>query len=154
MAQRTYYFFITTSCIGYKNSKRWLILKLNLFDLFWTYDYEQAMQFFIKIVISALIIASVSEIAKRFTLLAAVIAALPLTSMMGLIWLYYETKDMEKVIGLSSGILWAVIPSLVFYIALPFLLKSGMKFSLAMILSTLVMLVGYGIFGLIINKVG
>ena len=82
-----------------------------------------SMQFVIKIIVSALIIAGVSELGKKYTPVAAILAALPLTSILAIIWLYRDTKDVEKVSNLSTGIFWAVLPSLLFF--LPFLLKSG-----------------------------
>ena len=95
------------------------------------------MQFLIKIIISALIITLVSETAKRFTFVAAIIASLPLTSILAMIWLYSDTKDVSKIIDLSSNIFWAVLPSLLFFIVLPILIKMGFKFSSAMVVSAL-----------------
>lgn len=114
----------------------------------------QIMQFLIKIIISALIIALVSEIARRFTFVAAIIASLPLTSMLAIIWLYRDTKDIQKIIDLSSNIFWAVLPSLLFFVVLPILLKMGFKFSSAMFISSVVMFLGYTIYALFLTKVG
>lgn len=112
------------------------------------------MQFIIKFIISAFIIATVSEIAKRFTFVAAIIASLPLTSIWAMIWLYHDTKDIQKIIDLSSNIFWAVLPSLLFFIVLPPLLKMGLKFSLAIVASSIVMFLGYTIYALLLNKFG
>ncbi len=65
------------------------------------------MEYIVKIVVSALIVAGVSELARRFTLLAAISASLPLTSILALIWLYRDTKDVQKICSLSTGIFWA-----------------------------------------------
>ena len=110
------------------------------------------MQFAIKVLVSALIIASVSEIGKRFTFFAAIVASLPLTSVLSILWLYRDTQDIQKIISLSTGIFWAVIPSLVFLIVLPMFLKMGVKFGVAMIFSALVTVFAYGIYILILNK--
>lgn len=112
------------------------------------------MQYLIKIMLSALIIATVSEIAKRFSLFAAIVASLPLTSLLAIIWLYRDTKDVQKIIDLSSGIFWAVLPSLLFFIVLPVLLKMGLRFSLALIISSIVMFLGYSIFTVLLLKAG
>ena len=112
------------------------------------------MQFLIKIIITALIVALVSEIARRFTFVAAIIASLPLTSILAIIWLYRDTSDIQKIIDLSSNIFWAVLPSLLFFIVLPLLLKMGFKFSSAMIISSVVMFLGYTIYALLLNKFG
>ena len=56
------------------------------------------MYFFLKTIISAIIIVAVSEIAKKYTWTAAIIVSLPLTSLLAFIWLYWDTKDYQKVI--------------------------------------------------------
>ncbi|MBI2039412.1 MAG: DUF3147 family protein [Candidatus Niyogibacteria bacterium] len=112
------------------------------------------MQFALKVAISALIIVLVSEIAKRSVFIAAVAASLPLVSILAMIWLYSDTKDVQKIIDLSSGIFWAVLPSLLFFVALPLVLKSGLKFGLAMFVSSVVMFLGYVVYAFILGKFG
>lgn len=112
------------------------------------------MQFLFKIIVSALIIWLVSEIAKRFTLFAAILASLPLTSILALLWLYRDTKDIQKIIDLSTGIFWAVLPSLLFFLILPALLRMGVKFNVAMLISSLVMFIGYSIYVYVLSKIG
>ncbi len=73
------------------------------------------MQYLIKIIITALIVTGISELGKRFSPLAAILASLPLTSILAFIWLYHDTKDSQKVIDLSYGIFWMVFPSLLFF---------------------------------------
>ncbi len=109
------------------------------------------MQFIIKIIISALIIATVSEIAKRYTLFAAVVASLPLTSILAMVWLYRDTKDVQKVVDLSAGIFWAVLPSLLFFIVFPILLKTELGFVSSLIISSLIMFVGYSVYIFVFN---
>lgn len=87
---------------------------------------------FSKIIITALIIVTISEISKRSLLFGALIASLPLTSVLAMVWLYSETKDVTKVADLANSIFWLVIPSLVFFISLPLLLKKGLNFYLSM----------------------
>ena len=90
------------------------------------------MYFLIKILISATVIAASSELAQRSSIAGAILISLPLTSILALCWLYYDTGDSAQVSRLSSGILWAVIPSLLFFWALPVLLRQGLKFPLAL----------------------
>lgn len=112
------------------------------------------MQFIIKIIVSALIIVGVSELAKRFTPIAAILASLPLTSILAMIWLYRDTHDVQKIIDLSNGIFWAILPSLLFFIVLPLLLKLGLKFGLAMFSSSVIMAIGYAVYGFILSRFG
>jgi len=81
------------------------------------------MQPLIKILLSALIIFAVSEIAKRSSLFGALIASLPTISILAMIWLWRDTHDATRIARLSSGIFWLVIPSLVLFALLPVLLQ-------------------------------
>ncbi|MBI9016628.1 MAG: DUF3147 family protein [Phycisphaerae bacterium] len=97
------------------------------------------LQSIIKIAISALIIVIVNELAKsKHMLLATICLSLPLTSLLALTWLYVDTGDTQKVAGLASGTFWMVVPSLVFFIILPLMLKAKFHFSISMIVSGLV----------------
>ena len=112
------------------------------------------MYFALKIFISALIIVTVSEVAKRFPWFAAVIASLPMISILAMIWLFHDTGSVEKVSALSHGIFWMVLPSLLFFLVLPLLLKTGLHFGWAMLLASLIMLAGYALYLLILRKMG
>ena len=102
------------------------------------------MYFFIKIIITASIVAIVSELAQRYTLWAALLASLPLTSVLAFIWVYVDTKDSSKIIDLSYSVFWLVIPSLAFFLILPFLLKQGVAFPWAMGASVVATTAAYG----------
>lgn len=112
------------------------------------------MQFFIKTIISAIIIALVSTLSKKSPTFGAIIVSLPITSMLAIIWLYRDTQNVQKVIELSSSILWIIIPSLIFFIALILLLKRNIKFELAMIFSSIIMILGYNVYIIILRKFG
>ena len=86
------------------------------------------MYFLIKTLLSAVMIAAISELGKRFSWLAAILASLPLTSILAIIWLYHDTGDVQKISDLTKGIFWAVLPSLLFFIIFPILLKNGIRF--------------------------
>ena len=112
------------------------------------------MQFLAKVLISSLVIAMASELAKRSTLWAALLASLPLTSLLVILWLYRDTHDSQKVIDLSVGIFWAVLPSLIFFLVLPLALKGGLRFTTAMLLSCAVMILSYLLYVAVLNKFG
>ncbi len=104
------------------------------------------MYFAIKLVVTAVIVATVSELAKRYSLFAAVMVSLPFTSILAFIWLYVDTRDTQKVAALSYDIVWMVIPSLLFFLIFPLCIKHGMKFTPALLLSCVVMACGYSVF--------
>lgn len=92
----------------------------------------------LKVVISALLIVAISEIAKRSTGFAALVASLPLTSLLAFIWMRMEGSPPERIGELSGQIFWLVLPSLVLFLLLPLLLKYGLNFWLSLGLSVTV----------------
>lgn len=90
------------------------------------------MYFLTKILISALLVAIISEVAKRNSIIAALIASLPLTSILAFIWLYFETGDSKQVALLSWQIIWLVLPSLAFFAVLSLSLERQLNFWLAL----------------------
>lgn len=99
--------------------------------------------FVLKFLISGLIVAAVSEISKRSPGFAAIVASLPLTSILAIIWLYNDAQDVKQVIDLSNGIALIVLPSLVFFIALSLLLRYGISFWPSLSLSSISMVIVY-----------
>lgn len=93
------------------------------------------MYLLLKALLSGLIIAVASEVARRSSLLGAVLISLPLTSILAAIWLYRDTSDTEEVAALSWSILWVIVPSLVFFVVLPVALRSGVDFWPALLLA-------------------
>ena len=89
----------------------------------------------LKVIISALIIVAISEIAKRSTGFAALVASLPLTSLLAFVWLHMEASRPERIAELSSQIFWLVLPSLLLFLLLPLLLKHGLSFWISLGLS-------------------
>ena len=112
------------------------------------------MQFWIKTFISALLIAGISELGKRSPLLGGLLASLPLTSLLAFVWLYVETRNTANVAQLSTSILWLVLPSLLLFLALPFLLKRQMPFYPALILSCALTALAYGAILAMLKKFG
>jgi hypothetical protein len=97
----------------------------------------------LKIVITAVLVAAIAETAKRSTFVAAVLASIPLTSLLAMVWLYMDTGDAEKVAALSIGIFWLVLPSLALFIALPLLLRAGWPFGASLLASSALTVVCY-----------
>lgn len=88
--------------------------------------------YIIKIAITALIIVIVSEISKRLPLVGSLIASLPLISVLGMIWIFQETKDTHKLISHAEGTFWYVLPSLPMFLIMPWMMKKGISFYLSL----------------------
>jgi hypothetical protein len=106
-----------------------------------------AWQLVVKVAITAVVVVAVAEIAKRSSLWGAVIASLPLTSLLAFIWLYMDTGDAQAIAGLSRGIFWLVLASLPLFAILPALVALGWSFWPALGAACLVTVGAY--FGLI-----
>ena len=89
----------------------------------------------IKLVVSALIILAVSELAKRLPGVAALVASLPLVSLLAFVWMRLEGASNAAIADLSGQIFWLVIPSLLLFVALAFLLRHGVDFWLGLAIS-------------------
>jgi hypothetical protein len=85
-------------------------------------------EYVVKIVLTSMLVVAISETAKRSSLAGAILASLPLTSLLAFVWLYVDTGDTQKVASLATGIFWLVLPSLVLFVALPVLLARGIGF--------------------------
>jgi hypothetical protein len=85
-------------------------------------------QYLIKLFLSAAVIATVTEVAKRNNFAAAIIHSLPLTSLLAFIWLYVEQKDAPLIARHSFGTFWFVLPTLPMFLVLPWLLNHGIGF--------------------------
>ena len=86
----------------------------------------------IKAAVSGVIVAAVSEIARRYPGWGGLVASLPLTSLLAMIWLYRDTQDSGRVAALSVSTFWFFLPSVPLFVALPLLLRSGLGFWAAM----------------------
>ncbi|MGZ8783500.1 MAG: DUF3147 family protein [Gaiellaceae bacterium] len=107
-----------------------------------------------KALVSGLLVAVASEVARRSTLLGAVLISLPLTSILALVWLYRETGDTDEVAALSWSILWVVVPSLVFFVALSLALRNGVAFWPALGIACTATAAAYGIWVFVGRRAG
>ena len=103
--------------------------------------------------ISAVIIVAVSEIAKRSPGFGALIASLPLVSVLGMIWLWRDTHDRARMAAHAGATFWYVLPTLPMFLVFPALL-SRLGFWPALILSALLTIVLFAGFALIMRRFG
>lgn len=82
----------------------------------------------LKAAISGVIVAAVSEIARRYPGWGGLVASLPLTSLLAMIWLFRDTGDSGRVADLSVSTFWFFLPSIPLFVALPLLIRSGIGF--------------------------
>jgi hypothetical protein len=89
----------------------------------------------LKVGISAIVIVAITEIAKRSSGFAALLAALPLTSLLAFMWMHFEGVEPARIAELSGQIFWLVLPSLVLLLLLPLLIRQGLGFWFSLAIS-------------------
>jgi len=82
----------------------------------------------IKAALSGILIAILSEVAKRYPGFGALIASLPLISVLGMIWLWHDRPDVPNMAAHIQSTFWFVLPSLPMFLVMPALLRAGWTF--------------------------
>ncbi|MFM2390843.1 MAG: hypothetical protein RLZZ437_2398 [Pseudomonadota bacterium] len=108
----------------------------------------------IKAAISGILIALASEVARRQPGIGALIASLPLVSVLGMIWLWRDTQDPIKLADHAQATLWFVAPSLPMFVLIPALLRRGMGFWPALMLGCTLTVMLYLAVMLIARRLG
>lgn len=96
---------------------------------------EELIYYITKVAVTAVLVVLISEISKRSSFIGAVLASVPLTSVLAMIWLYIDTGDIDRVSALAGSVFWLVLPSLALFVALPVLLAQGINFYLSLAVS-------------------
>ena len=94
---------------------------------------------------SGAVIVAASEIAKKSAVFGALVISLPLASIMSMTWLYNDTEDTAQVADFAESILWLVIPSMLLFVVLPYLLRRGWGFEAAMAVGIVTTIIAYGL---------
>lgn len=76
----------------------------------------------LKYLVTAGVVVAVSEVAKRSDRLGGLIAALPLVTVLALVWLHVEGQGQEKVANHARYTFWYVLPTLPMFLAFPLIL--------------------------------
>ena len=106
-----------------------------------------------KYLITAGLVVFISEMAKRSDKLGGFIAALPLITLLTLIWLYVEKQSDEKIANHAYYTFWYVIPTLPMFLLFPYLLPK-LGFWLTMGASVVVTIICFGLFALFMKGIG
>ncbi len=110
--------------------------------------------YLIKLTVTVVLVVLVSEAAKRSTLMGGLFASIPLVSLLALTWVYLETGSVDLAGRLATSIFWLVLPSLIFFLLLPVLLRQQFPFFVALALSLAAMAAGYLVLFYLMHKFG
>ena len=86
----------------------------------------------VKALISGILVAAASEIAKRYPGFGALIASLPLVSVLGMVWLWHDKPDAANMADHAGATFWYVLPSLPMFLLIPALLRRGWPFGFSL----------------------
>ncbi len=107
----------------------------------------------VKYLLSAALVVAVSEFAKRSDKLGGLVAALPLITLLALIWLHLEAQPMEKIANHARYTFWYVIPTLPMFLLFPWLLpRLGFWPSLG--LSAVFTVLCFAVFAAVLRRFG
>ena len=107
-----------------------------------------------KLIITTLLIVLISEISKRSSLAGAILAAIPLVSILAMTWMYVDTNDSKTAVEFSNNIVWLIAPSMTLFIAFPFLIKKGVGFYPSMFISIFMTVFAYYSVIFLLDKLG
>jgi hypothetical protein len=108
----------------------------------------------VKVLITAVLVVAIAELGKRSSAFGALVASLPLTSLLAFVWIYGETGDTAKIAQLSQSIFWYVLPSLVLFLALPLFIQNGFGFWPALALASGLTVAAYFVMVWILDRAG
>jgi F0F1-type ATP synthase assembly protein I len=101
------------------------------------------MQYLIKLLISVAIIIVCTQIGRRVPSLAGLIATMPLTSLIVLVWLYTDNPgDFTLMASFARGALWGIIPSILFFISVYLCFTRHFPFAVVLSISFGIWLIG------------
>jgi len=86
------------------------------------------LQLAAKALLAGVLIAAIAEIGKRLPALGALVASLPLVSVLGMIFLWHARPDAENMAVHAEATFWYVLPSLPMFLLIPALLRHGVPF--------------------------
>jgi hypothetical protein len=99
----------------------------------------------IKAALSGMLIAIISEVAKRYPGFGGLIASLPLVSVLGMIWLWRDKPDAANMAAHAEGTFWFVLPSLPMFLLIPLMLRHGYGFWPSLIAGCVLTVALYGL---------
>ncbi len=86
-----------------------------------------------KSLLAGVMIAAIAELGRRLPAMAALVASLPLVSVLGMIFLWHAKPDAENMAVHAEATFWYVLPSLPMFLAIPAMLRSGVNFWVALL---------------------
>lgn len=101
------------------------------------------MSFLWKLLLANALLVTAAQVGKRSPSMAGLVATMPLTTLIVMVWLYAETPgDHGRLIDYTKGVLWGILPSVAFFLAALWCLQRRASFPLVLATSAAVWLLG------------
>ncbi len=110
--------------------------------------------YIIKLLITTVLIVLISEIGKRYSLAGALLAAIPLVSILAMTWMYVDTGSADSAVAFSKRIVWLIAPSMTLFIVFPLLIKKGAGFFPSLFIATIMTIAAYYSVIFVLEKCG
>ena len=107
-----------------------------------------------KALLAGIMIAAIAEIGRRLPAMGALIASLPLVSILGMIFLWHARPDAENMAVHTQATFWYVLPSLPMFLLMPILLRAGWPFWLSLAAGCALTIALYGAMLMIVPRLG
>lgn len=107
-----------------------------------------------KALLSGALIVAIAEIGKRAPAFAALVASLPLVSVLGMMLLWHGRPDAENMARHAEATFWYVLPSLPMFLIMPAALRHGIGFWSALLGGCLLTILLYGLLTLAGRRFG
>lgn len=117
------------------------ILSIKLFDV-------------VKVLLTAVIILMVNKVQLFSDKLSALLIALPLTSLLAMIWMWKGGQSSSKIAGHAEGTFWFVLPTLPMFLILPWMLRNGWSFWSALGVNCILTTIFFWLTVIILRKFG
>lgn len=108
----------------------------------------------LKAALSGVLIMIISEVARRSPGFGGLIASLPLISVLGIIWLWRDTNDVERIAAHAESTFWFVLPSLPMFLIFPAMLRHGIGFWISLIIACVLTMALYSLTLWLLPKFG
>jgi hypothetical protein len=107
-----------------------------------------------KILLSAVVIVLVTKVQLVSDRLSALLIALPLTSLIAMVWMYHGGQSTERLANHAEGTFWFVLPTLPMFLIIPWMLRNGWSFWAALAVNCLATIAFFWITVVILRRFG
>ena len=108
----------------------------------------------VKLLITALIIHFVNKIQLVNDRLSALLIALPLTSLLAMIWMHHGKQSTERLANHAEGTFWFVLPTLPMFLIFPWMLRNGWGFWAALAANCVITVALFWLTVIVLRKFG